>query len=74
LPNYQSASIVIHGRLLLEAKRELLSTTAPVALWLLKSVFAIRPIFRGYSRNTCTTLGLHIDQHEKSHLSPFQKN
>jgi hypothetical protein len=32
LPYYQSASLVIHGRLLLEAKRQLLSATAPVAL------------------------------------------
>jgi AraC family transcriptional activator of pobA len=71
----QSALEVIHGRLLLEAKRQLIYTTAPVASIAFKIGFRDPAYFsRFFKKNTRTTPGLYRDKHDKSDLSPFQTN
>ena len=69
----QSALEVIHGRLLLEAKRQLIYTTAPVTSIAFKISFRDPAIFsRFFKKNTRTTPGLCRNKHDKSDLRPFQ--
>tara|TARA_B110001452_G_scaffold163872_1_gene136643 strand:- start:297 stop:1244 length:948 start_codon:yes stop_codon:yes gene_type:complete len=69
----QSALEVIHRRLLLEAKRQLIYTTAPVASIAFKLGFQDPAYFsRFFKKNNQITPGLYRNKHNRTDLSPFR--
>jgi len=68
----KSAIEIIHGRLLLEAKRQLIYTTGPIASLAFELGFHDPAYFsRFFKKNTGLTPGKYRHDHNKSDVSPF---
>ena len=70
---HKSAIEIIHGRLLLEAKRQLMYTTAPVASIAFKLGFRDPAYFsRFFKKNNNITPGSYRNKHNKNDVSPYR--
>jgi AraC family transcriptional activator of pobA len=69
----KSAIEIIHGRLLLEAKRQLIYTTGPIASLAFELGFRDPAYFsRFFKKNTGLTPGAYRRDHNKSDISPYR--
>ncbi len=69
----KSAIEIIHGRLLLEAKRQLIYTTGPIASLAFELGFRDPAYFsRFFKKNTGLTPGAYRYDHNKSDISPYR--
>jgi len=69
----KSAIEIIHGRLLLEAKRQLIYTTGPIASLAFELGFRDPAYFsRFFKKNTGLTPGKYRYDHNKSDVSPYR--